>query len=119
MSKSAKAPRIALMTRDLDIFWSLHEARYLTIEAIEWLHFPQWHKRHVQWQEAQTAGETKSYIATTQAYTRLRLLQGNGYVGRIVRPTMLAVDTYQWEPDLFFLTKKGATVMTRRNKRQP
>jgi hypothetical protein len=111
MSKSVKAPRITLMSRDLDMLWSLHEARYLTIEAIEWLHFPQWRDRYAQWQAAQAAGKTKLYIATTQAYTRLRLLHGNGYVRRIVRPAMLAVDTYRREPDLFFLTEQGATVL--------
>jgi hypothetical protein len=111
MSKSTKAQRITLMTRDLDIFWSLYEARYLTIEAIEWLHFPQWRERYAQWQAAQAAGATKPYIPTTQAYTRLRLLQGNNYVRRIVRPTMLAIDTYRREPDLFLLTEKGATVL--------
>jgi hypothetical protein len=111
MSKSVKAQRISLMSRDLDIFWSLHEARYLTIEQIEWLHFPQWRDRYEQWQAAQAVGECKPYIPTTQAYTRLRLLQGNGYVRRIVRPAMLAVDTYRREPDLFFLTEKGATAL--------
>lgn len=111
MSKSVKAQRMTLMTRDLAIFWSLHEARYLTIEAIEWLHFPQWQERYERWQVAQAAGDTKPYIATTQAYTRLRLLQSNGYVRRIVRPAMLAVDTYRREPDLFFLTEKGASAL--------
>jgi hypothetical protein len=111
MSKSSKPTRIALTPRDIQILWSLHEARYLTVELVEWLHFPQWRDRYVQWQQAQAAGSTKRYIPTTQAYTRLRLLQGNGYVRRIVRPAMLAVDYYQREPDLFFLTEQGAEVL--------
>ena len=34
------ARRIRLTVRDLDVLWSLHQAPYLTVDAVEWLHFP-------------------------------------------------------------------------------
>lgn len=38
MPKARSLPRLAL--RGIAILASIHKARYLTIEAIEWLHFP-------------------------------------------------------------------------------
>lgn len=35
--------------RNVEILWSLREARYLTVELVEWLHFPQWRDRYVQY----------------------------------------------------------------------
>ena len=36
------AVRIRLQSRDLDILHSLGVGRYLTIQALEWLHIPSW-----------------------------------------------------------------------------
>jgi hypothetical protein len=111
MPKTTKPARIALTPRDIEILWSLHQARYLTVELIEWLHFPQWRDRYRQWQQAKEAGATKRYMPVAQAYHCLRRLEQAKFVRRIVRPAMLAVDYYQREPDLFFLTEKGAEVV--------
>lgn len=111
MPKTTKPTRIALTPRDIHILWSLHEARYLTVEFIEWLHFPQWRERYAQWQQSQEAGSTKRYMPVAQAYHCLRRLEQAELVRRIVRPAMLAVDYYQREPDLFFLTEQGAEVL--------
>jgi hypothetical protein len=104
-------PGFVLMARDLDLFQSLSDARYLTIEQIEWLHFPIWRERYGQWHQAQAAGNTTPYAPSTNAYRRMRALVGQKLVRRIVRPAMLAVDTYRREPDLFFLTEKGAQLL--------
>jgi hypothetical protein len=111
MPKTTKPARIALTPRDIEILWSLHEARYLTVELVEWLHFPQWRDRYAQWQQAHAAGSTKRYMPVAQAYHCLRRLEQAELVHRIVRPAMLAVDYYQREPDLFFLTEQGAEVL--------
>ncbi|HEY0770295.1 MAG TPA: replication-relaxation family protein, partial [Sphingobacteriaceae bacterium] len=73
--------------------------------------FPQWRDRYAQWQQAQEAGSTKRYMPVAQAYHCLRRLEQAELVRRIVRPAMLAVDYYQREPDLFFLTEQGAEVL--------
>lgn len=111
MPKTTKPARVVLTPRDVEILWSLHEARYLTVELIEWLHFPQWRERYAQWQQAQAVGSTKRYMPVAQAYHCLRRLEQAELVRRIVRPAMLAVDYYQREPDLFFLTEQGAEVL--------
>jgi hypothetical protein len=111
MPKSAKGPGLALTPRDLQILWSLHQARYLTVESIEWLHFPQWRERYGQWQEQQRTGKAQRYKACSQAYTRMQLLAQAGYVRRIVRPVMLAIDHYQREADMFLLAEPGARLL--------
>ena len=111
MSKGSLLSSLALTPRDIAIFQSLHDARYLTTEQIEWLHFPQWRDRYAQWEQAQANGSTKSYKPSTQAYDRLQRLATHKFLGRIIRPAMLAVDYYQREADLFFLTDKGAEVL--------
>src|SRR3712207_3904720 len=83
-----------LMARDLSIFHSLSAARYLSAEGIEWLHFPKWRARYDQWQQAQATGSPRRYMASAAVYRRLRMLTDAKYVRRIVRPTMLALDTY-------------------------
>ena len=48
MPKGGSSRRLALTPRDIDIFESIHEARYLSTETLEWLHFPQWRERYTQ-----------------------------------------------------------------------
>lgn len=108
MSTRRQPVRLALTPRDYAILHSLSEARYLTIDAIEWLHFPQWRTRWEQWVGQQQTGSDRRYKACTQAYTRVQQLSEAGLVGHIIRPAMLAVNTYRREPDLFFLTEAGA-----------
>ncbi|HEY0737189.1 MAG TPA: replication-relaxation family protein [Herpetosiphonaceae bacterium] len=107
-ASSNSSQRFVLMARDLDLLQSLSDARYLTIEALEWLHFPQWRERYQAWQ---AAGATKPFMASASVYRRMRLLVDQKLIRRIVRPAMLAVDNYQREPDLFFLTEKGAHLL--------
>lgn len=75
MPKTTKPARVALTPRDVEILWSLHEARYLTVEMVEWLHFPQWRDRYAQWQQAQESGSTKRYMPVAQAYHCMRRLE--------------------------------------------
>lgn len=100
-----------LMARDLAIFASLSAAYYLSAECLEWLHFPQWRERYLHWQHEQVDGDSSRYRASAAVYRRLRLLTDAKYIRRVVRPTMLALDTYQREADLFWLTEKGAQAL--------
>lgn len=102
MAGPQPAPRVALTPRDYAILWSLHQARYLGVESIEWLHFPQWRARYATWPPG------RRYKATSQAYTRMQQLQSAGLVRRVKRPVAQAVDVYRREPDVFFLTLDGA-----------
>jgi hypothetical protein len=111
MPKARRPLRVVLTPRDGEILWSVHQARYLSVECIEWLHFPQWRDRYARWQQAQADGNAQRYKACTQAYTRMQQLEAAGYVGRVVRPTTLAITTYQREADLFFLTRQGAEAL--------
>src|SRR4051794_10023319 len=52
MLKQRKKPqRLQITERDLAIFESLSTARFLTAQALEWLHFPDWEARYKAWQE--------------------------------------------------------------------
>jgi hypothetical protein len=67
MPKTSKLTGIALAPRDIQILWSVREPRYLTVELIEWLHFPQWHDHYMPWQQAKETGVTKRYMPVAQA----------------------------------------------------
>jgi hypothetical protein len=70
-----------LQPRDVAMLLSVETARYLTIPALEWLHFPQWrarYKRHI----AQ-GGTPATYQPDSNLYHRLKLLAEGGMLHRI------------------------------------
>lgn len=111
MSESNTAPRFRPTLRDLEMLFSLSQARYLTADALEWLHFPTWRTRWTAWNEKHTAGDPARYLPSAQLYSRLRSMEALRLIYRLKRPTMLAVTTFRREPDLFFLGERGATLL--------
>ncbi|HEY0739304.1 MAG TPA: replication-relaxation family protein [Herpetosiphonaceae bacterium] len=95
---------LQLTDRDLAILGSLAAARYLTIEALEWLHFPD---RRSKWEAAY---QTKQpYIASRSLYDRMKRMHDAKLVLRIKRPMSLASGCFGREPDVYALAADGAT----------
>jgi hypothetical protein len=101
-----------LTPRDLDMLHSLGQARYLSIDALEWLHFPVWRERYAAWQKTQSAGNQQRYMSSSHAYRRLRWLLREKWVRRLRRPTALAIEVFGREPDLYYLTEQGARLLS-------
>lgn len=103
--------RLVITPRDLEMLRSLQQARFLTVEALEWLHFPTWRKRYAQWQEARGQGGTRPYIASAQLYSRLRRMEAARLVRRMYRPIALAVSVQKRDADLWMLAEQGANTL--------
>jgi hypothetical protein len=99
--------QLRLTERDIAMFQSLAEARFLTIEALEWLHFP--HRCH-QWEAAYHAQQP--YTASRLLYDRMKRMHDAKLVLRIQRPVALASSRFRREPDLYALTPDGAAWLT-------
>jgi hypothetical protein len=94
-----------LTIRDIAMLQSISTARYLTAEALEWLHMPGW---SVRWQRHQAHENPPPYQISSRLYTRLRYLDEQGLIGRLMRTTQMGVSRLQRLPDVFFLTEDGA-----------
>lgn len=94
--------------RDIEILHSLLEGRYLTVEAIEWLHFPQWQTR---WARHVSDARSARYEPCSQAYATIRRLERAGLVKRLVRPTMLAIASFARAPDLMYVSERGIQLL--------
>lgn len=100
-------PRIRLQQRDIDILHSLAVGRYLTVQAIEWLHFPTWWSR---WQQHQASG-VKAYYPLPNVYKRLEGLRAGGMVQSIKRTADRASLVFQRLADVYALTEAGADLL--------
>lgn len=111
MTDRKKQPRIQLTDRDIAIFESLSIARFLTPQAIEWLHFPEWEKRYRAWQAKGT--EAGVYEVTGRLYDRLRRMRElkPPLVRRIVRPVALAASRFARQSDAYMLAEAGADIL--------
>jgi hypothetical protein len=105
--------RLVVTRRDLHMLHSLCEARYLTAQAIEWLHVPGWWKRWQAWQAAQSvdADHARPYTPSTNVYSRLRRLEAVELIRRVEPPITLAISTYRRDPFLYALTPRGAELL--------
>ena len=65
--------RIQITYRDLAMFESLSTARFLTPQALEWLHFPEWEARYKAWQAKGKKDEV--YEVTGRLYHRLKRMR--------------------------------------------
>lgn len=101
--------RIQITERDVALFHSLATARYLTAETLEWLHFPTWRER---WTAAQQAG--KPYYPSSLLYSRLKRLAAHGFIHRITRVAVTAIDRVQRANDVYLLAQDGARLLARR-----
>jgi len=97
---------IRLQERDLDILLSLSVGRYLTVPAIEWLHWPGWRERYKNYLE-----ERKTHQAAV--YTRLIALRAGDdpLVYRVVRAAEQASLIYNRLPDAYVLAEAGAALL--------
>ena len=80
-------PRLRITERDIAILHSLSTARFLTAQAVEWLHFPDWRAR---WEQHATAPRQRRYHPAPRVYGRLRQLEQQHLIQRIVRPISVA-----------------------------
>lgn len=90
---------------------SLHAARFLTAEQLEWLHFPTWRERYVKWQAEQAEGSSRYYTPSTLLYGRLRRMEAERLVRRIVRPVAMAISSYKRDADLWTLAERGGELL--------
>ena len=66
---------IRLQERDLDMLLSISAGRYLSVPAIEWLHYPAWRERYRAYLEQQKTDPAATFYPTPKLYTRLRALR--------------------------------------------
>lgn len=103
--------RLVITPRDLQMLASLNAARFLTVEALEWLHFPTWCDRYAKWQVKAARGTTRHYMPSAQLYSRLRRMEAAKLVRRIYRPIALAVSVQKRDADLWLLAEHGADLL--------
>jgi hypothetical protein len=94
---------LRITERDLAILQSLADARFLTIEALEWLHFPD---RRSFWEAAYQTHQP--YIPSRFLYRRMKRMHDAQLLLRIQRPVALASTRFRREPDLYALAPEGA-----------
>jgi|GEM_PF-2023259 len=112
-STSSRPHRLVVTPRDIEILRSLCDVRYLTAQALEWLHWPSWRGRWAAWHHHHAAhsNETKEYLPSTRVYTRLSQLANADLITRIYRPITLAVKKFGRDADLYALTRQGADLL--------
>lgn len=99
---------VRIQPRDVEILISLGTARYLTVQALEWLHVPTWRARWTRYQQ-----EKREYHPIGNLYRRLEAMRDAGYVTRITRTAERAITTFRRLPDVYTLTPAGADLTTR------
>ncbi len=104
---------IRLQARDLDILFSLSVGRYLTVPAIEWLHFPGWRERYKAYLEQRKTDPTAAFYPKSDVYRRLVALRaGNDPLTyRLVRAAEQASVVYSRLPDAYVLAEAGAALL--------
>jgi hypothetical protein len=94
--------------RDLEMLASIVVARYLTAEALEWLHWPTWRDR---WKAAQAAGKAAEYRPAPHLYRRLTHLVDAGLLYKLRRPVERSWDTFGRAPDVYMLSPDGVEML--------
>lgn len=103
---------IRLQPRDLDMLESLGIARFLTVQALEWLHYPTWREAWTRHQEAQREGASKrAYYPLPNLYRRLEGLAGGRLVVNIKRTQERATVVFSKLADVYALTEAGAELL--------
>ncbi len=103
---------IRLQPRDLDMLQSLGVARFLTVQALEWLHYPAWRENWTAHQNAQKEAEAKrAYYPQPNLYRRLEGLRGGGYIVSIKRTQERAAVVFNRLADVYALTEAGAELL--------
>jgi hypothetical protein len=99
------SPRLRITERDIAILHSLSTARFLTAQAIEWLHFPDWRAR---WEQHTSA---RRYYPAPRVYGRLRQLEQQNLIYRIVRPISVASIAAERDNNAYALREGGAELL--------
>ena len=113
---------IRLQERDLDMFVSLSIARYLSVYAIEWLHFNGWRgtggrrERYKAFLEKRKSDSSAVYYPAPNIYHRLTALRASPVplVHRVARSVERASVVYNRLPDAYTLTGFGASLLCSR-----
>jgi hypothetical protein len=90
---------------------SLADARLLTAEALEWLHFPSWRTRYRRCIEQQDAPNDARYQASSNLYRRLRGLCDGHSIQRVSRAVAAASTMFYRVPDAYGLTAAGVELL--------
>jgi hypothetical protein len=107
---------IRLQERDLDMLLSISVGRYLSVPAIEWLHYPAWRERYRAFLEQQKTDPAATFYPTPKLYTRLRALRDGSspLVQRLMRSVERASVVFNRLPDAYVLTEAGAELLCTR-----
>jgi hypothetical protein len=105
---------IVIQARDLDILHSLSVGRYLTVEALEWLHVPGWRQRWRAFQQQGAHDPERRYYPTVSVYRRMAGLRAGGFVQTITRTAERGATTFVRMPDVYALTDAGADLLSSR-----
>lgn len=106
---------IRLQERDLDTLLSLSTGRYLSVAALEWLHYPEWRERYKAHLEKRKTDPTALYQPTPNLYRRLAAMRDDpALVRRITRTVERARVVYNRLPDVYVLAESGAEVLAAR-----
>ncbi len=101
-------PRLRITERDIAMLHSLSTARFLTAQAVEWLHFPDWRAR---WEQHIAEPRQRRYHPAPRVYGRLRQLEQQHLIQRIVRPISVASVAVQRDDNAYTLREAGAEVL--------
>jgi len=106
---------IYLQERDLDMLVSLSAGRYLTVEALEWLHYPDWRERYKTFLERRTGDPALVWRPTPNLYRRLRALRADPepLVLRLGRLGQHGSTMLHRLPDIYTLHARGAALLCR------
>jgi hypothetical protein len=107
----SRRSHLQLNQRDFAILRSLAEARYLSTQAIEWLHWPGWWARWQAYHHRRAAGQRRSYRAAPATYHRLHKLIQAQLVEPVDRAFMLATEQRARDPTIYTLSTRGLHVL--------
>jgi hypothetical protein len=107
---------IRLQERDLDVFRSLSEGRYLTVSAIEWLHWPTWRERYRVYLEQRKSDPSLTFFSAPDIYRRLMAMRAGEapLVYRLIRTAERASVIYARLSDAYVLAEDGAGLLCAR-----
>ncbi|HEU4327618.1 MAG TPA: replication-relaxation family protein [Roseiflexaceae bacterium] len=114
--RRAPGARRRLVERDLDMLASLSAGRYLTVQALEWLHFPGWRERYRAYLEVRATQPDLVFRPAPHVYHRLGALREAAppLVYRLNRSAEQGRLVYQPLPDAYALSAAGAELLSDR-----
>lgn len=96
-----------LTQRDIAMLDTVSTARFITAEALEWLHIPGWLER---WQTHHETGHGP-YLISRYLYVRLRFLLRESCIARFRRSMQMTTNRFGRESDIYLLTEYGARIL--------